>query len=178
MLFVDVKGSMSLSGAVEPEEWWSAMDELFALLCEGVRGQGGWIASFTGDGIQAVFDGCGEPPDGHARRACEAARWLCDAVRGPGAEMWRRRGLELSVRTGIHSGEILVGTIGDRRERRYTTAGYAVGLAKRIEGLATPGRAWVSEQTAALVSDAVTLRDRGCFAVKGAPGPVHLFELA
>jgi class 3 adenylate cyclase len=178
VLFVDVEGSMGLSDTVELEDWWSAIDELFALLCDGVRRYGGWIANFTGDGVAAVFDGYDERPGEHARRACEAAQWLCEVIRGRGAEMWRERGLELSVRTGIHSGEVLVGTIGDPRERRYTMAGYAVALAKRIEGLATPGRAWVSEQTAALAGDAVTLRDRGCFAIKGAPVPVRVFELA
>jgi class 3 adenylate cyclase len=92
--------------------------------------------------------------------------------------MWRAHGLELSVRTGIHSGDILVGRIGDVRDGRYTAAGYAVALAKRIEGLATPGRVWVSAHTAALVGDAVPVHDRGLFAVKGAPAPIQVFELA
>jgi class 3 adenylate cyclase len=178
VLFVDVTGSMGLSGTVELEEWWAAIDDLFTLLCEGVHRHGGWVASFTGDGIEAVFDDCAEPPEESARRACEAARWLCDAVRQRGAEMWRAHGLELSVRTGIHSGEILVGMLGDRRDGRYTTAGFAVGLAKRIEGLATPGRAWMSEQTAALVAETVAVRERGAYEVKGAPAPVRVFELA
>ena len=176
VLFVDVEGSMELCGSVELEEWWSAIDTLFQVLCEGVHAHGGWVASFTGDGLQAVFDGCVSDEGEHARRACAAALWIRAAAAGPGAELWHAHGLKLSIRTGIHSGEILVGMIGRRDDGHRTATGYAVGLAKRIEGLATPGEAWVSERTASLAYD-MEFCDQGTFAVKGAPEPVRVYEL-
>ncbi len=176
VLFVDVKGSMGLISAIELEEWWSVIDGLFELMCESVYRFGGWVASFTGDGIKAVFEpraGC----DHHARRACRAALWLTDAISGPAAELRSDHGLELSVRVGINSGEVLTGTIGDRYMRYYTVNGYAVALAKRIEALARPGTVYVSEHTAPLIAGAFRLHDLGAFAVKGAGLPVGVFEL-
>jgi len=176
VLFVDVQGSMGLISAIELEEWWSVIDGLFELMCESVYRFDGWVASFTGDGIKAVFEphpGC----DHHARRACRAALWLRDAISGPAAELRSDHGLELSVRVGINSGEVLTGTIGDRYMRYYTVNGYAVALAKRIEALARPGTVYVSEHTAALVAGAFRLHDLGAFTVKGADLPVGASEL-
>ena len=176
VLFVDVKGSMSLSSAIELEEWWSVIADLFELMCESVYRFDGWVASFTGDGINAVFEPCGAA-DHHALRACDAALWLRDAICAPAADLWREHGLDLAVRVGINSGEVLTGTIGERYRRDYTVGGYAVALAKRIEALALPGRIYLSEHTAALVAGAVALRDLGAFDVKGADTPVGVFEL-
>lgn len=176
VLFVDVHGSMDLSATIEPDAWWSLLDDLFELMCEGVCRFGGWIANFTGDGISGVF----EAPDAaemHAWRACQAALWLGDALRRPTAELRRELGLELRVRIGINSGEVLTGTIGDRYGQCYIASGYAVALAKRIEGLARPGRVYLTEHTAALVADALELQYLGPFHVKGAPAPVGVFEL-
>jgi class 3 adenylate cyclase len=176
VLFVDVKGSMDLIRAVALEEWWSVIDGLFEVMCEGVYRFGGWVAGFTGDGIKAVFESA-EETDDHARRACDAALWLRDAIREPAAELRGEHGLELSVRIGINSGEVLTGTIGDRYRRCYTVNGYAVALAKRIETIARPGRIYLSEHTAALVAGVAQLRDLGAYEVKGAEVPVGVFEL-
>lgn len=176
VLFVDVKGSMDLISAIELEQWWTVIDGLFELMCESVYRFEGWVASFTGDGIKAIF----EPrlgSDHHARRACRAALWLRDAITAPAAELHSDHGLELSVRVGINSGEVLTGTIGDRYMRHYTVNGYAVALAKRIEALAEPGRVYLSEHTAPLVAPVFKLDELGPFTVKGADVPVGVFEL-
>jgi adenylate cyclase len=67
------------------------------------------------------------------------------------AELRRKRQLELSVRIGLNSGEVLTGTIGNRYSRYYTAGGYAVALAKRMETLARPGGIYLTEHTAALI---------------------------
>ena len=176
VLFVDVKGSMDLSSAIELEEWWSLIAGLFELMCESVYQFDGWVASFTGDGIKAVFERYAAADD-HAVRACDAALWLRDAICAPAADLRIEHGLDLSVRVGINSGEVLTGTIGDRYRRYFTANGYAVALAKRMEALALPGRIYLSEHTAALVTGAFQLLDLGPFEVKGADTPVGVFEL-
>ena len=176
VMFVDLKGSMTLSRACEAEEWWSLIDGLFELMCDGVGQFDGWVGNFTGDGITAVFDGP-RGTDDHARRACDAALWLRDAICAPMAVARTVRGVELSVRVGINSGDVVTGTIGDRYNRYSTAIGYPVALAKRIEALATPGRIYLTEHTGALVADTTHLRDLGAFAIKGADQPVGVFEL-
>jgi class 3 adenylate cyclase len=93
------------------------------------------------------------------------------------ADLRRKHGLELAVRVGINSGEVVTGTIGDRYEGLHTANGYTVALAKRIEALALPGRIYLSENTAALVASAVQLRNLGAFEMKGAQRRVEVFEL-
>jgi class 3 adenylate cyclase len=176
ILFIDIKGSMDLISAIELEEWWAVIDNLFELMCESVYRFGGWVSSFTGDGITAVFETTGEVTD-HAQRACQAALWLRDAIRAPASNLWIQHGVELSLRIGINSGEVLTGTIGDRYKRQYTANGHPVGLAKRIETLAQPRSIYLSENTAALVTSNVQLRGLGRFEVKGVAKPVRIFEL-
>lgn len=176
VMFVDVSGSMDLSREIELELWGSLINGLFELMCESVYQFGGWVANFTGDGIEGVFEATDQTNE-HAHQACDAALWLRDAIREPAAKLRVERGRELAVRIGINSGDVLTGTIGARHKRYYTANGYAVALAKRIETFARPGQICLTEHTAALVAGAVRLRELGAFDVKGADTPVGIVEL-
>ncbi len=46
---------------------------------------------------------------------------------------------------GLNSGEVIVGAIGDDSHMEYTAVGHTVGLAQRMEALAEPGRAYLTE---------------------------------
>ena len=59
----------------------------------------------------------------------------------------------------------------------YTAQGHTVGLAARMEQLAAPDSAYLSEHTAQLVSGFFDLRDLGAFQVKGVRDPVRVYEL-
>lgn len=177
VMFVDVKRSMDLSRSIDLEAWWLLLAELFELMCDSVDRFGGWIANYTGDGIEAIFEPKSAAGD-HASRACQAALCLRDAIRVPAARLFGERALELSIRIGINSGEVLVGTLGSGSNRYYTANGYPIALAKRTECLALPGRIYLTEHTAALVAAGLHLTDLGTFDVRGAEAPVRVFELA
>jgi class 3 adenylate cyclase len=176
VMFVDVKSSMDLSRSIDLEAWWSLLAELFELMCDSVELCGGWIANYTGDGIEAIFEPESAAGD-HARQACQAALLLRDSIRVPAARLFGAHALKLSIRIGINSGEVLVGTLGSGSNRYYTANGYPIALAKRIEGLALPGRIYLTEHTAALVGGGPHLTDLGTFHVRGAEDPVRVFEL-
>ena len=176
VLFIDIRGSMDLSGSREPEEWWSTIDELFELMCEGVYRFGGWVAGFTGDGISAIFESSPASQD-HAKQACDAALWLREAIDALALQLRQVWGFELGVRLGINSGDIVVGTIGDRYRRYHTAAGYSVALAQRMEAIAEVGHIYLTEATVRLVERHVVVRALGALAVKGARTPVEVFEL-
>jgi class 3 adenylate cyclase len=176
VMFVDVKSSMDLSRSIDLEAWWLLLAELFELMCDSVDRFGGWIANYTGDGIEAIFESESAGGD-HASRACQAALCLRDAIRVPAAQLFAERGLELSIRIGINSGEVLIGMLGSGSNRYYTANGYPIALAKRIEGLAPPDRIYLAEHTAALVAGGLQITDLGAFDVRGAQAPVRVFEL-
>src|SRR5262249_28105548 len=151
VLFADVKGSMELAEGLDPEEWHRIMDRFFTILAEGVHRFEGTVNQFTGDGIMALF-GAPIAHEDHAQRACWAALHLADVLRGYAQELKRAQGLGFSVRMGLNSGEVIVGTIGDDLRMDYTAQGQVVGLAARMEQLAEPGTIYLTEHTARLVT--------------------------
>jgi class 3 adenylate cyclase/tetratricopeptide (TPR) repeat protein len=177
VLFADVSGSMDLAEGQDPEEWRKVMQRFFAILAEAVERFEGTVDKFTGDGIMAVF-GAPVAHEDHARRASYAALQMLDAVASYAAELRREQGLNFSTRIGINSGEVVVGAIGVDGEGGYTAIGHTVGLAQRMEALAEPGTAYVTESTAALVGSFLELKELGEFEIKGASQPVEVFELA
>lgn len=177
VLFADVSGSMDLAEQQDPEEWRKIMQRFFSILADAVTRYEGTVDKFTGDGIMAVF-GAPVAHEDHARRACCAALQMLDDVAEYAAELRRGQGLNFSTRIGINSGEVVAGAIGDGAGSEYTAIGHTVGLAQRMEALAEPGKAYLTEHAAALASGYLDLSDLGEFEIKGASRPVRVFELA
>jgi class 3 adenylate cyclase/tetratricopeptide (TPR) repeat protein len=177
VLFADVKGSMDLAEQQDPEEWRKIMQRFFSILTEAVERFEGTVDKFTGDGIMAVF-GAPIAHEDHANRACYAALQMLDDVGVYAAELRRAEGLSFSVRVGINSGEVVAGAIGTGSQGDYTAIGHTVGLAQRMEALAEPGKAYLTEETAQLAAGYLEVEDLGEFEIKGASKPIRVFELA
>ena len=176
VLFADVKGSMALAERVDPEQWHAILDGFFGVLAEGVHRFEGTVNQYTGDGIMALF-GAPIAHEDHAQRACYAALQLRDELAKYAREVKREHGLGFSVRMGLHSGEVIVGKIGDDLRMDYTAQGHTVGLAARMQELASPDTAYLTGRTAELVAGYFKLDDLGTFPVKGVADPVPVFQL-
>ena len=176
MLFADVNGSMDLAEQQDPEEWRRIMQGFFSILADEVHRFEGTVDKFTGDGIMAVF-GAPIAHEDHARRACFAALRMLDDIAEYAAELRRKHGLNFSARIGINSGEVIAGAIGEGGGG-YTAVGHTVGLAQRMEALAEPGKAYLTEAAAELAHGYLELEDLGEFEIKGASRPVRVYELA
>ena len=175
VLFADVMGSMELAEQSDPEEWRRIMDRFFSILCQGVHRFEGTVDKFTGDGIMALF-GAPIAHEDHARRACYAALHLQRELATYAGEL-RAQGLSFSVRMGLNSGEVVVGAIGEDLGMAYTAIGHTVGLAQRMEQLAEPGKAYLTQHTARLAEGHFALTDLGEVTIKGASGPLRVHEL-
>lgn len=176
VLFADVKESMELAAQLDTEEWRSLMHRFLSLLCDGVHRFEGMVNKFTGDGIMALF-GAPLAHEDHARRACYAALQLREELQRYAGELRRDRGLNFSVRIGLNSGEVVVGSVGDDLNVDYTAIGNTVGLASRVEQLAEAGKVCVTAATAALVEGYFGLGELGVYDIKGVDAPVRVFEL-
>ena len=174
VLFADVQGSMDMAEQQDPEQWHTIMQRFFSTLAGAVHRFEGTVDKFTGDGIMAIF-GAPVAHEDHARRACYAALTMLDDVGEYAAELRRGHGLNFSTRIGINSGEVVAAEVG---EGGYTAVGHTVGLAQRMEALAEPGKAYLTESTAELAHGFMELEDLGPFEIKGASQPVGVFELA
>lgn len=176
VLFADVKESMAIAAELEAEQWHRILNRFFVILGDAIHRFEGTINQYTGDGIMALF-GAPIAHEDHARRACYAALALRADLRSYAEELKRTAGLNFSVRMGLHSGEVVVGRIGDDLRMDYTAQGHTVGLAQRMEQLAAPGNAYLTAATAKLVEGFFNLRDLGEFEIRGVRPPVRVFEL-
>ena len=78
-----------------------------------------------------------------------------------------RDGVDLQLRIGLNSGQVIAGEIGSGR-MSYTAIGEQVGMAQRMESVAPPGGVMLSESTARLVEDVRRARGTRTGAIKGA----------
>src|ERR1700687_319976 len=176
VLFADVKGSMELAEQLDPKAWHTILDRFFAILTDGVHRFEGTVNQYTGDGIMALF-GAPIAHEDHAQRACYAALHARDQLKRWADELRLSRAIDFSVRMGLNSGEVVVGKIGDDLRMDYTAQGHTVGLAQRMEQVATAHTICLSENTAKGVAGYVTLRDLGPTKIKGATRPVRVLDI-
>jgi len=175
VLFADVAHSMDIAAALGAERLREIMAELVDRSSVVVQRYGGTVDKFTGDGIMAVF-GAPVALEDHAFRACLAALGIQDEAKRMGAEVANRDGVNLRLRVGLNSGQVIAGEIGSGA-LGYTAIGEQVGMAQRMESVAPPGGVMLSGSTARLVEGAVVLAEPEMVYIKGLSDPVPAHHL-
>jgi class 3 adenylate cyclase len=170
VMFADVVHSMDIAAAVGPERLREIMADVADRCAAVVQRFGGTVDKFTGDGIMAVF-GAPVALEDHAFRACLAALGVQEEANRLAVDARERDGVDLQLRVGLNSGEVIAGEIGSG-PFGYTAVGEQVGMAQRMEAVAPPGGVMLSVSTARLVDGAVTLSEPEPVSIKGADKPV------
>jgi class 3 adenylate cyclase len=170
ILFADVVHSMDIAATVGPERLREIMAGLADRCTTMVQRYGGTVDKFTGDGIMAVF-GAPVALEDHAVRACLAALGVQEETKRLAVEVRERDGVDLQLRAGLNSGQVVAGEIGSGA-LGYTAVGEQVGMAQRMESAAPAGGVMLSESTARLVEGAASLGEIQLVRIKGAEEPV------
>ena len=176
VLFADLKGSMELLADRDPEEARQILDPVLERLMAAVHRYEGTVNQVMGDGIMALF-GAPLAHEDHAVRACYAALAMQEAIRRYSAEVRRTHGVEVQIRVGLNSGEVVVRAIGNDLHMDYSAIGQTTHLAARMEQLATPGSIRLTAETLRLAEGLVQVTALGPVPVKGLAEPVEVFEL-
>src|SRR5581483_3561650 len=176
VLFAAVVGSMVLAERLDPERLRAVMAELTRRCAECITRFDGMVDKFTGDGVMALF-GAPAALEDHARRACYAGLEMQRSITAYAEELRAGEGIDLGLRVGINSGEVIVGDIATADRFTYTAIGHTVGLAQRMEALATPGTVYLTGHAARLAQGYLTLRELGARQVKGSSRPIEVHEL-
>ena len=176
VLFADVKGSMELLADRDPEEARNILDPVLARMMETVHRYDGTVNQVMGDGIMALF-GAPLAHEDHAVRACYAALGMQDAIRRYTEEVRRSHGIEVQIRVGINSGDVVVRSIGNDLRMDYTAVGQTTHLAARMEQLAPPGVTRLTSETVRLAEGFVQVKPLGAIPIKGVAEPMEVFEL-
>ena len=175
VLFADVVHSMDIAAAVGAERLREIMADLADRCAAVVQRYGGTVSQFTGDGIMAVF-GAPVALEDHAVRACLAALGVQEEAKRLAAGVHDRDGIDLRLRVGLNSGQVIAGEIGSG-SFGYTAIGEQVGMAQRMESVAPPGGVMLSASTARLVDGAAALGEPKMVRIKGADEPVRAQRL-
>ena len=136
VLFADVVRSMGIAAAVDMERLREIMTDLVERSAAVVRRYGGTV-EFTGDGVMAIF-GAPVALEDHAFRACLAALAIQEEANRLASEVLRRDAVDLRLRVGLNSGQVIAGEIGSGA-LGYAAIGEQVGMAQRMESVAPPG---------------------------------------
>jgi len=176
VLFADLKGSMELLADRDPEEARHLLDPVLERLMAAVHRYEGTVNQIMGDGIMALF-GAPIAHEDHAIRACYAALAMQEAIRRYSAEVRRGHGLEVQIRVGLNSGEVVVRAIGNDLHMDYSAIGQTTHLAARMEQLAPPGSIRLTAETLRLAEGLVQVTPLGPVPVKGLLAPVEVCEL-
>jgi class 3 adenylate cyclase len=176
VLFADLKDSTELIRGLDPEAAQQLLDPALHCMMDAVHRFEGTVNQVLGDGIMALF-GAPLAHEDHALRACYAALAMQATMRSTTAVVRRSQGLELRMRVGLNSGEVVVRAIGNDLHMDYSAVGETTHLAARMEQLATPGSIRLTAATLRLVESLVQVTALGPVPVKGLAEPLEVFEL-
>jgi len=160
VLFADLKASMELLADRDPEEARKILDPVLERMMEAVHRDEGTVNQVMGDGIMALF-GAPIAHGDHAVRAWFAALRTRDGIRRYTADVRRAHGVEVQIRVGLNSGEVVVRSIGSDLRIDYTALGQTTHLAARMEQLATPGTIRLTADTLDLAEGYVEVKSLG-----------------
>ncbi len=176
VLFADLKGSMELLADRDPEEARRLLDPVLERMMEAVHRYEGTVNQVMGDGIMALF-GAPLAHEDHAVRACYSAIRMQETVGAYAAELLHNQGIDVQIRVGLNSGEVVVRSIGSDLHMDYTAVGQTTHLAARMEQLARPGTSLITAHTLRLAEGFIEVKPHGPVPVKGLADPVEIFEV-
>ncbi len=168
VFFSDIVGFTARTEAMGDAELAAWLNDYLARMARIAQRHGGTLDKFIGDAVMVFFgDPSTEGVAEDARRCVRMAVEMAGEARACGAE----------IRTGIHSGECVVGNFGSEEQMNYTIIGTVVNAAARLQTASEPGRILLSEATRNLLGDAFGFQDRGPITLRGILHPLHTFWL-
>jgi class 3 adenylate cyclase len=173
VVFSDLVGSTSLGERLDPELLREVITRYYDRAATVLERHGGTVAKFIGDAVMAVY-GVPRLHEDDALRAVRGAAELSASLTELNGELETAWGVRLALRTGVNTGEVMV---GDGVGGQEVIVGDAVNVAARLEQAAAPGEVLIGERTWRLVRDAVTVEPVTPLALKGKASPVAAFRL-
>ena len=178
VMFCDMVGFTELSEKIGPEEAYSIMDQVYEILIHKVHEFGGTVNEMTGDGVLALFGAPISIEDAPQRAIRVAMAIHREMAKFNDRMKQAHSGLPaLKMRIGIHTGPVVVGTLGNDLRVEFKAVGDTVNVASRLENLAEPGATYVSEDTFKLTEGLFRYEALGEKPVKGKREPLKVYRV-
>ena len=136
----------------------------------------GHIAQYLGDGLLVYF-GYPQAHEDDAQRAVRAGLGMVEAMGPLNARLSQEHGVQLDVRLGIHTGQVVVGEIGGGARQEQLALGETPNVAARLQGLAAPNTLVISAATLPLLGGFFACQSLGTQLLKGVAQPLEVYQV-
>ena len=177
VLFADMENFTPLVEKLGPEEAYAIMDQVYEILIHKVNDFEGTVNEMTGDGVMALF-GAPIALEDAPQRAIRSALAVHQEIARFSDRMKQEKSIpQIKMRIGIHTGPVVVGTLGNDLRVEFKAVGDTVNLASRIQNLAAAGTTYVSDDTFKLTEGLFRFESLGAKEIKGKDQPVHIYQV-
>ena len=174
VLFCDMKGFTPLVDGLDTESAYQIMDKVYEILIHSVHEFEGTVNEMTGDGIMALF-GAPVAQEDAPQRALRAALAIHRNM-----DHFNNQDLSIApirMRIGIHTGPVIVGTLGNEQRVEFKAVGDTVNLASRLEQMAEPGSTYITEETFKQTRHIFRFKAIGKKTVRGKKNPILIYKV-
>lgn len=174
ILFSDIRSFTTISEAMSPKENFDFLNRYLSLVGPEVRKNNGFIDKYIGDAIMALFP---TSPDDAVITAIE----IISLLSGFNTEQEKHALAPIQIGIGIHTGNLMLGILGEKERMDGTVISDNVNLASRLEGLTKQFNAsiLISDSSMAGIhnKNRYLFRYLGKIKVKGKKEPVGIYEI-
>jgi class 3 adenylate cyclase/tetratricopeptide (TPR) repeat protein len=178
VMFCDMEGFTKFTELIGPDDTYSIMDQIYEILIHKVHDFEGTVNEMTGDGIMALYGApiaLEDAPQRAIRSSLAIHREMAkfnDKLKQENANI-----PVLKMRIGIHTGPVVVGTLGNDLRVEFKAVGDTVNIASRIEGLADPGTTYITEETFKLAEGFFRVEALGERKIRGKEKFVQIYRV-
>jgi class 3 adenylate cyclase/predicted ATPase len=175
-MFCDLVESTKLASQLDPEEYREVVRAYQQVCIEVIQRYDGHIAQLLGDGLLVYF-GYPHAHEDDPQRAVRSGLGILAAMQDLNQGLQQEKGLQLGVRMGIHTGLVVVGTMGGQGRQEQLALGETPNIAARIQGLAASDTLALSEATWRLVQGYFDCHDLGAQTLRGVAEPIAVYRV-
>jgi TOMM system kinase/cyclase fusion protein len=176
VLFCDLVDSTVLASQLDPEDWREVVRAYQETCAKVIQRYEGHIAQYLGDGLLVYF-GYPQAHEDDAQRAVRAGLGMVEAMGQLNTRLEQERGVQLTVRLGIHTGLVVVGEMGGGTHHEQLALGETPNVAARLQGLAAPNTLVVSAATVPLLGGFFACQSLGRHLLKGVAQPLEVYQV-
>ena len=185
IFFSDIRGFSGIGEQLTPAAMVNLLNRYFTLASAAVRDNRGIVDKYIGDSVMAFWTQPFSPSEREqAVDACRSALVHFRSALALRAELpeilgIRRNLPKFTIRMGLATGDVVVGTVGSAIAKSYTVIGDTVNLASRLEGINKiyGTRILIDERTHALAGDAIEAREIDQVIAAGKTEPIRIYQL-
>ncbi|MGD9181836.1 MAG: adenylate/guanylate cyclase domain-containing protein, partial [Desulfobacterales bacterium] len=177
VMFCDMEGFTPLSELLGIEEAYGIIDQIYEILIHKVHDYEGTVNEMTGDGIMALFGApvaLEDSPQRAIRSSLAIHREM--AKFSDQLKQEKKDAPPVKMRIGVHTGPVVVGTVGNDLRVEFKAVGDTVNIASRMEGLADPGTTYITEDTFKLTEGLFRFEALGEKEIKGKKEPIKVYR--